>query len=79
MSHTKLTRWIEDADARRCYEAASFDRGAGANQTHYLDLAAKIAKLPSLLWRGVNRTPPAVAVACPSVAYIRHRQYPGNR
>jgi hypothetical protein len=73
MSHTKLTRWIEDADARRCYEAASFDRGAGVNETHYLDLAAKVAKLPTWLWRSVNREP-QVAIACPVVAYIRDRQ-----
>ena len=77
MSQSKMTRWIEDADARRWYEAASFDRDTGVTETHYFDLGVKIAKLPSLLWRGVNRTPPAAA-ACPSVAYIRHRQYRGN-
>ena len=78
MSHSNLTRWIEDADARRCYEAASFDRDAGATETHYLDLGVKIAKLPSWLWHSVNRTPPATIV-CPTVAHIRHRQLRRDR
>jgi hypothetical protein len=73
MTHSKMTRWIEDADARECYETARFDRGASVAETHYLDLGAKIASLPSWLWRSVSREPQA-AVACPAVVYIRDRQ-----
>jgi hypothetical protein len=73
MTHSNLTRWIEDADARKCYEAASFDRDASVAETHYVELGAKIAKLPSWLWRSVSREPQA-AVACPAVVYIRDRQ-----
>jgi hypothetical protein len=78
MSHSNLTRWIEDADARRCSDAAAFDRSGGVTESHYLDLGAKIAKLPSWLWRGVHREPPA-AIACPKVAHIRHRQLRRDR
>jgi len=78
MTHSNLTRWIEDADARKCYETARFDQGAGVAETHYLELGAKIAKLPSWLWRSVNREP-QVAAACPAVAYIRDRQPHRNR
>jgi hypothetical protein len=73
MTHSNLTRWIEDADARKCYEAASFDRDASVAETHYVELGAKIAKLPSWLWRSVSREP-QTAVACPAVVYIRDRQ-----
>ena len=70
MTHSNLTRWIEDADARKCYETARFDQGAGVAETHYLELGAKIAKLPSWLWRSVNREP-QVAAACRGRLYPR--------
>jgi hypothetical protein len=78
MAHSNLTRWIEDADARKCSDAATFDRSGGVTESHYLDLGAKIAKLPSWLWRNVHREP-AATIACPTVTYIRHRQFRRDR
>jgi len=48
MSHSKLTQWIEDADAREiCRDAAFF---AAVEQQQYIHLGAIVAKVAEL-WR----------------------------
>lgn len=48
MSHG-LTRWIEDADARRFGEAVMLDRGANARDHRQPCFGEMIAKMPSWL------------------------------
>jgi hypothetical protein len=54
MAHD-LTRWIEDADARRFNEAALFDRSLEISENHYVHLGDAIANLTSWLRHHVNR------------------------
>ena len=50
-----LTRWIEDADARRFNEAALFDRSLGIDEHHYVHLGHAVANLTSWLRHHVSR------------------------
>ena len=54
MAHD-LTRWIENADARRFNEAALFDRNLGIEEHHYMHLGDAIANLSSWLRHHVSR------------------------
>jgi hypothetical protein len=54
MSHD-LTRWIEDADARRFHQAALFDRSLEITEAHYLHLGGAVANLSSWLRHHVSR------------------------
>lgn len=54
MSHD-LTRWIEDAEARRFHEAALFDRSLGVSENHYIHLGEVVANLTSWLRHRVSR------------------------
>jgi hypothetical protein len=53
MTHTNLTRWIEDADARHIVESATFDRDIG--ESHYLHLGEAIAKVSSRVRHSISR------------------------
>jgi hypothetical protein len=50
-----LTRWIEDADARKFHEAALFDRSLDISERQYLHLGGAIANLSSWLRHRINR------------------------
>lgn len=52
MTHTRMTRWIEIADARQACEAAGFDHGQ-ATEVHRLHLGRAIARIPGLIRQGV--------------------------
>lgn len=54
MSHN-LTRWIEDAEARRFHEAALFDRQLQIGEAHYLHFGGAIANLTSWLRHKISR------------------------
>jgi hypothetical protein len=54
MSHSNMTRWIEDAEARKFNEAAMFARG-NVRESHSLHLGKTIAKVPSWLRHGIGR------------------------
>jgi hypothetical protein len=54
MAHD-LTRWIENADARRFNEAALFDRSLNIEEHHYMHLGDAIANLSSWLRHHVSR------------------------
>jgi len=47
MSHSNMTRWIEDADARNFSEAAMFDRSPTLAPSRRRYLGEAIANLPS--------------------------------
>jgi hypothetical protein len=70
MSHSYLTQWIEDADARRFAEEVEFERSPTSGETHYLHLGDAIAHLPRWFRREVSREPLA-AIACQPLAYLR--------
>jgi len=70
MSHTNMTRWIENAEARKFHEAAMFD-GRGITESHYLHLGETIAKVPSWLSHNLSREA-LVAIGCHALAYARH-------
>jgi hypothetical protein len=53
MAHN-LTRWIEDAEARRFHEAALFDRNLEIGETHYLHVGEAIANLTTWLRHKIN-------------------------
>jgi hypothetical protein len=72
MLHSNLTRWIEDAEARKFAETASFDRSGSETEGHFLDLGALISKVPTWFRRSVSHEVPAV-IAYPAFAHIRHR------
>ena len=55
MSHGNLTRWIEDADARRFHESAVFDRHLPIEEAQHLHLGRAIANLSYWLRRSVTR------------------------
>ena len=44
-----LTRWIEDADARRFHQAALFDRRLDIGEKHYVHLGDAVANISSWL------------------------------
>lgn len=69
-----LTRWIEDADARRCHEAARFDRRFAIRETQHLHLGKAIAGATSWFRQNVSRAAPAPrpGVGCHVVAFCRH-------
>ena len=69
MAHD-LTRWIEDADARRFNEAALFDRSLGIEEKHYVHLGQAVANLTSWLRHHVSRDTLA-AIGC-QVVTLRH-------
>jgi hypothetical protein len=75
MSHSSLTRWIEDADARRFSEAARFDHGIA--DTHFLHLGNAIANLPSWFRQNVSRESLA-AIGCNALAQFRRPQAAGT-
>jgi hypothetical protein len=49
MSHSHLTRWIEDADARRFAESALFERRLAVSDPHPRSLGGAISQLPAWL------------------------------
>lgn len=65
-----LSRWIEEADARRFGEAVTFERGPELRERHFMHLGNTIARLPTWLWHSVRHdTPPSTAH--PNVTFIR--------
>ena len=57
-----LTRWIEEADARRFGEAVTFERGPELRERHFMHLGNTIAHLPTWLRHSVRHdTPPSTA------------------
>jgi hypothetical protein len=46
MSHSNLTRWIEDAEARQVFETAMVGRGWAVTERHYLHLGTAVATVP---------------------------------
>ena len=71
MSHSYLTQWIEDADARRFAEEVDFERSPTSAETHYLHLGDAIAHLPRWFRREVSRESLA-AIGCQPVVYLCH-------
>jgi hypothetical protein len=65
MSHSNMTRWIEDAEARRFNKAAMFARG-NVRESRYLHLGETIAKVPSWFRHGIGRTAPTTGSGAPS-------------
>lgn len=63
MSHGNLTRWIEDADARRFHDSAVFDRHLPIEEAQHLHLGTAIANLSCWLRRSVTRDALA-AIGC---------------
>jgi hypothetical protein len=72
MSHD-LTRWIEDAEARRFSEAVMFERSVEAVEHHYLHLGDAVAHLPSWLKHGISRESLA-SIGCHAIAFVRGEQ-----
>ena len=60
MSHSNLTHWIEDADAREICRDATFL--AGVEQEHYLHLRAVITKVAD--WWHDNVSEELLPVRC---------------
>jgi hypothetical protein len=54
-THTNLTRWIEDADARHVLENAMVDRNIAIGESHYLHLGETIAKVSSRVRHSTSR------------------------
>jgi hypothetical protein len=72
MSHRDLTRWIEDAEARRAAETAALDQNWRPADTHYRHLGEVIARvLPSWAPLSVSRASLAL-IGCHALAYVRH-------
>jgi hypothetical protein len=69
MSHD-LTRWIEDAEARRFSEAVMFERGVGGGERHFLHLGDVIAHLPTWLRLGASHETLA-SIGCHTVVPFR--------
>lgn len=71
MSHD-LTRWIEDAEARRFSEAVTFERGIEFNERHFLHLGDVIAHLPTWLRHGVSHESLA-SIGCHTIVPFRRQ------
>jgi len=59
MTHTRMSRWTETADARRVCEAAMYDRPTTKPSGHRAHPGSTVARMPSLIfailanqWRG---------------------------
>lgn len=69
-----LTRWIEDADARRFGQTMMVDCHADTGlPRHYLHLGDAIAHLPSWFRHGVSRDFLA-AIGCHAIAHLPIKQ-----
>ena len=71
MSRSHLTRWIEEAEARRFSELAEFERSPKIAEDHFLHLGDVIAHLPTWFRREVSRDSLA-AIGCPARVHLRH-------
>jgi hypothetical protein len=69
MTHSHMTQWIEDADARQFRQSASWNEGLAATESHYLHVGKTIAKVSSLLRRSMSRQS---NVGWHAFAYVRH-------
>jgi hypothetical protein len=47
MTHSHLTQWIEDADARQFCQAASWQLVPATSESHSLHLGETILKMPT--------------------------------
>ena len=52
MTHTHMTRWIEDADARHACEIAMWNQTPAPTESRHLHLSETILKLPALIGSG---------------------------
>jgi hypothetical protein len=73
MSHSNLTRWIEDADAREFGKAAMSGCNLTISETQHLHLGEAITRLPSWFRLNVGRASLAL-IGCQALAYIRWPQ-----
>jgi len=71
MTHSNLTRWIEDAEARKFYETAMAEQHVGTVENHYLRLGETVARIPSWFHHRVT-CESLMAMGCHAVAYARH-------
>jgi hypothetical protein len=71
MSHSNLTRWIENAEARQVLETAQVGRGWSVNESHFLHLGEMIAKVPFWHHHPADRDALA-ALGGDMLALIRH-------
>lgn len=69
-----LTRWIEDAEARRYHEAAQFDRSLPIREKQYFHLGKAIASLTSRLRHSVGREVPT-SIGCQVLACRAHPRH----
>jgi hypothetical protein len=49
MTHSHLTQWIEEADARQFCQAASWNRVPETTESHRLHLGETILKMPAMI------------------------------
>jgi hypothetical protein len=70
MTHTNLTRWIEDADARHVLENAMVVRSIG--ESHFLHLGETIAKVSSKVRQSVSREA-LISLGCHALARVHVR------
>jgi hypothetical protein len=47
MTHSYLTQWIEEADARQFCQAAGWGRAPATTESHFLHLGETILKVPA--------------------------------
>jgi hypothetical protein len=71
MTHSRMTQWTEDAEARRFSQIASWNQGPAATDSHYFHLCETITKVSSSLRQGISHGSLA-AIGCQALAYVRH-------
>lgn len=71
MSHSNLTRWIEDAEARQVLETAQVGRGWTVSENHYLDLGRSVMKVPFWPHHG-GTCESLVTLGCHALSRVRH-------
>jgi hypothetical protein len=71
MTHTHLTRWIEDADARYACEIAMWNQTPAPTESRHLHLSQTILKLPALIGSGTMGQY-LMSVGGHALAYARH-------
>jgi hypothetical protein len=69
MTHTHLTRWIEDAEARHVLENAMV--GRNIEESHYLHLGGAIANVSTRIRHGISFEALS-SIGCHALARVRH-------
>jgi hypothetical protein len=77
MSHD-LSRWIENAEARRFTDEVTFERGGRLTEAQHFHLGDQIVHLTSQLRHGVSRELLA-SIGSHAIAFVRRKPEHGAR